>query len=323
MATQSVNAVIVDLPGDVIDDGDNSDCFIFSKPLTTRGSTKRDAISVESYDRDRKLQRLLVCSPHTPVKSESPIYIDLDQYDDDDDDDDVRILCFPPPNFTKFEKGQSSASKTTVTFECEICVESKSVIESFWISGCSHFYCSDCVSKYIAAKLQDNLLSIECPVSGCSGRLEPDQCRGILPREVFDRWGDALCEAVVMRSKRIYCPYKDCSALLFLDEGEKNMKEAECPHCHRMVCVECGTTWHPEITCEEFQKMAENERGTDDLLLANMAKKKKWRRCPSCKFYIEKSQGCLYMKCRCGLAFCYNCGTPSRDHSHYCYNCKR
>ncbi|CAH8268516.1 unnamed protein product [Arabidopsis lyrata] len=322
MATQSVNAVIVDLPGDVNDDGDNSDCFIFSStPLSARGSTKRDAISVENYDRDRKLQRLWVYPPHNrAIKSESPIYIDLDLYNDEDDD--IRILCFPPPIHTKsLEKGQSSSS-ATVTFDCEICVETKSIIETFRIGGCSHFYCNDCVSKYIAAKLQDNILSIECPVSGCSGRLEPDQCRQILPREVFDRWGDALCEAVVMRSKRFYCPYKDCSALLFMDESEV-MKDSECPHCHRMVCVECGTKWHPEMTCEEFQKLAENERGRDDILLATMAKKKKWKRCPSCKFYIEKSHGCLYMKCRCGLAFCYNCGTPSRDHSHYCYNCKR
>ncbi|XP_020874087.1 probable E3 ubiquitin-protein ligase RNF144A-B [Arabidopsis lyrata subsp. lyrata] len=165
---------------------------------------------------------------------------------------------------------------------------------------CSTFYCNDCVSKYIAAKLQDNILSIECLVSGCksSVRLEPDKCRQILPREVFDQWDDALSEAVLMRSKRLYCPYKDCSALLFIDKSEVKMKDSECPHFHRMVCVECGTKWHPEITCEEFQKLAGNERGRDNILLATMAKKKNWKRCYSCKLYIEKSQGCLYMKCR-------------------------
>ncbi|XP_020871054.1 probable E3 ubiquitin-protein ligase RNF144A-B [Arabidopsis lyrata subsp. lyrata] len=165
---------------------------------------------------------------------------------------------------------------------------------------CSTFYYNDCVSKYIAAKLQDNILSIECLVSGCksSGRLEPDKCRQILPREVFDQWDDALSEAVLMRSKRLYCPYKDCSTLLFIDKSEVKMKDSECPHCHRMVCVECGTKWHPEITCEEFQKLAGNERGRDNISLATMAKKKNWKRCYSCKLYIEKSQGCLYMKCR-------------------------
>ncbi|KAG7637531.1 IBR domain [Arabidopsis thaliana x Arabidopsis arenosa] len=224
MATESINAATVN----------DSDRFIFSTPLSARGSTKRDAISVEDYDLYRRFH-----SSQTPFKSGFTNYIDLGQYNDEDDD------------------------------------------------------------------------------------LEPDKCRQILPREVFDRWGDSLCEAVIMSSKRFYCPYKDCSALLFLDESEEEkMNESECPHCHRMVCVECGTKWHPEITCEEFQKLAENERERGDILLKNMAESKKWRRCPSCKFYIEKSEGCLYMKCRCGLAFCYNCGTPSKDHTHYCYSCR-
>ncbi|CAH2047711.1 unnamed protein product [Thlaspi arvense] len=314
MAAQSVNAAMFDLndlPGDVDEDGDSSDCFIFSTTLSSRGSTKHDAISVENYDQHRRLRN----------KSEPPIFIDLDQYNNgEEDDDDLRILCFPPI----LEKGQSSKSKPLrpLTFYCEICVESKPIIESFPINGCSHSYCNDCVSKYVAAKLQDNLLSIDCPVTGCYGRLEPDQCRLILPREVFDRWGDALCEAVMMRSNRFYCPYKDCSALVFFECEDEKMKESECPHCNRMVCVRCGTKWHPEITCEEFQMLGENERERDDILLKKMAENHKWRRCPSCKFYIEKSQGCLYMKCRCGLAFCYNCGTPSKDTSHYCYSCK-
>ncbi|CAH2046432.1 unnamed protein product [Thlaspi arvense] len=304
MATQSVSAIfdLNDLPGD----GGNSDCYIFSTPLSSRGSTKHDAISVENYDRDRRVR----------LRSESPIFIDLDQYNNNDD---LRILSFPPI----LEKGQSSKDKPLrpSTFYCEICVESKPINESFPIKGCSHSYCNDCVSKYIAAKLQDNLLSIDCLVSGCSGRLEPDQCRLILPREVFDRWGDALCEAVVMRSKRFYCPHQDCSALVFLDDKEEGkMKESECPHCNIMVCVACETKWHPEISCEEFQKLAENERERDDILLKKMAESKKWRRCPSCKSYIEKSHGCSYMTCRCGLAFCYDCGTLAKDHSNYCSN---
>ncbi|KFK32508.1 hypothetical protein AALP_AA6G251700 [Arabis alpina] len=293
------------------EEGYDSDCFIFSTPLSSRGSTKHDPISVESYYLDRRLR---IRSSRSKTKSHSPIFIDLDDYDQE------QYLSFPK----LIEKGQSSSSSSSSScFDCEICVESKPVTESFRISGCSHSYCNDCVSKYIASKLQDNILSIECPVSGCSGHLEPDQCRLILPPQVFDRWGDALCEAVVMRSKRFYCPYKDCSALVFLDEAEQDkMRESECPHCNRMVCVACGTKWHPEVTCEEFQKLAENERERDDILLKKMAESKKWRRCPSCKFYIERSQGCLYIKCRCGLAFCYNCGTPSKDHSHYCHNCK-
>ncbi|EOA29126.1 hypothetical protein CARUB_v10025393mg [Capsella rubella] len=304
MTTQSINAATVN--------GDRDNKSIFSTPLSARGSTKLDAISIEDYDRERHLYPRLGSSQQTLVKSDFSNYVDLDE------DDDLKILCFTP---TSMGKGQSSSSSSTRrTFDCEICVERKPKIESFRINECSHSYCNDCVSKYIAARLQDNILSIKCPVSGCPGQLEPDQCRLILPGEVFDRWGDALCEAVITAgSTRFYCPYKDCSALVYMDE---KIKESECPHCHRMVCVECGTKWHAEITCEEFQKLGENERERDDILLKKMAESKKWKRCPNCKFYVQKTRGCSTVICRCGLPFCYKCGAPLNQ-PHSCRRTRR
>lgn len=35
-------------------------------------------------------------------------------------------------------------------------------------------------------------------------------------------------------------------------------------------------------------------------MLMNLAKSKKWMRCPKCKFYVERSEGCLFMRCRFG-----------------------
>lgn len=44
-----------------------------------------------------------------------------------------------------------------------------------------------------------------------------------------------------------------------------------------------------------------------------------YRQCKSCKFVIEKNQGCNHMVCRCGNQFCYVCGsdwTPEHYGSH-------
>nr|GFB34620.1 probable E3 ubiquitin-protein ligase RNF217 [Tanacetum cinerariifolium] len=51
-----------------------------------------------------------------------------------------------------------------------------------------------------------------------------------------------------------------------------------------------------------------NERDPNDIMLMDLAKNKKWRRCPSCKFYVERTDGCLHISCRCGYHFCYGCG---------------
>ncbi|KAH9613883.1 hypothetical protein KSS87_021386, partial [Heliosperma pusillum] len=100
--------------------------------------------------------------------------------------------------------------------------------------------------------------------------------------------------------------------------------QAECPSCFRLFCAQCKVGWHNGIECAEYQKLGKDERQNEDLMLRNLAKNKNWQRCPACKFYVEKSEGCLYMKCRCGVAFCYRCGAVNTDHRfHYCKKCGR
>lgn len=130
----------------------------------------------------------------------------------------------------------------------------------------------------------------------------------------------ALCEMLI-GSMKFYCPYKDCSALLIDDGGEDGfvVTNAECPHCFRWFCVKCKVPWHTDFTCEQFQALGADS-GSDDLMVMRMAKAQKWQRCPACSYYVEKTEGCLFVKCRCGTSFCYTCGTKTvRD--HFCAKC--
>jgi len=97
--------------------------------------------------------------------------------------------------------------------------------DAFYISGCSHVYCSDCVAKYIGSMLEENIVNIQCPFPGCKGSLEVDFCRSILPAKVFERWGKALCEALFDVSNKFYCPFPDCSALL-IDDGTEAVRNS-------------------------------------------------------------------------------------------------
>ncbi|XVE70776.1 hypothetical protein DITRI_Ditri10aG0098000 [Diplodiscus trichospermus] len=307
-----------------------SNLFCFT-PVKDEGTTRNTAISVEQYTEERDLQLAIKLSTATSDSN----CIDLDDYDDD-----MFVLNFEPPK-TPFGKkrektkkpfgdiyiteiGESSNSKANQNpcFICEICVEPKHANESFSIKGCSHAYCTDCMIKYVASKLQDKITAIGCPVGNCEGLLEPEYCRNILPREVFDRWGDALCEAMVLGFDRFYCPFKDCSMLL-IDDGGQVVKESECPNCRRLFCAQCKVPWHTGIECGEFQKLHKDEREREDIMLMKLAKDKKWARCPSCRFVVERTQGCRFMRCRCGTAFCYDCGTTQVDNYHFCHNCKR
>ncbi|OVA13013.1 zinc finger protein [Macleaya cordata] len=296
----------------------------FYTPITRRGRNKEDAISVEQYYQDRDLQRAIRDSI-LQVKA----VIDLSGEEDEEEVVEIKpTRAFEKKPFvgrSVTETGESSSSssssrssKKVSTFVCEICVETKLQNEAFNIKGCRHSFCSECMVRYVASKIQENVTSIGCPEMNCQGVLEPEFCQSILPPEVFDRWGKALCESLILGAQKFYCPFKDCSALLLDDNGGMVVRESECPYCRRLFCAQCKVSWHAGIVCEEFQKLNVDEREREDIMLMEIAKKQKWQRCPKCKFYVERSVGCLFIRCRCGFSFCYNCGAPLKD--HYCSN---
>lgn len=203
------------------------------------------------------------------------------------------------------ELWESSANKLVF---CGICMESRQNPEIFeGLRECKHSFCTDCIVKYIASKMKEKSIPIECPNPNCNRVIEPEYCGSILPKEVFERWESALFEASVLGSHKFYCPYKDCSVLM-VDDGGDEVTQSECPYCHRLFCARCRVGWHVGFTCQEFQKLEKDEREKDDILFMKLAKDKQWRRCSKCKFYVEKTEGCLHMICRCCYEFCYKCG---------------
>ncbi|XP_058743782.1 E3 ubiquitin-protein ligase RSL1-like [Vicia villosa] len=202
-------------------------------------------------------------------------------------------------------------------FYCSICMEAKPIKEMFKNPNCSHSFCEDCIGKYLAAKIQENISRVNCPEPNCKGTLEAYYCSSIIPKDAFDRWDNALCENSVLESQKFYCPFKDCSAML-VNDAKEVVTTSECPHCHRLFCAQCRVSWHAGVSCRKFQSLKNNERGgKEDLLAMNLANRKKWKRCPKCNYYVEKVHGCTQITCRCGHQFCYGCGCTWTGGSHY------
>jgi len=180
---------------------------------------------------------------------------------------------------------------------CGICMEYKPIEKMFKSRNCSHSFCEDCVARFLAVKIQDKKGTIKCPDPNCNSNLDPQQCISILPKDVFERWGDALVDSV-FGTKKIYCPFKDCSTML-VNDGNEVVRITECPHCHRLFCAQCQVPWHAEVDCLGFQilKKGGPEKNLD-LMAMELAKKENWKRCPKCSFYVEKKSGCNHISCR-------------------------
>ncbi|CAI9113802.1 OLC1v1014482C1 [Oldenlandia corymbosa var. corymbosa] len=204
------------------------------------------------------------------------------------------------------EPSESAELGESLQMFCEICAETKPDDRIFKVQNCHHFYCNDCIAKHIEVKLHNNTHTIVCPTVNCEEFIEFESCDSILPKTVLEKWDQLLCESSIQASQKYYCPFKDCSAMLLKDSDEI-IREAECPSCFRLFCAQCSVPWHT-IGCEEFQRLDVNEGAYEDLMLKKLVKDRSWNRCPCCKYYVEKTEGCGHMTCRCGFQFCYSCG---------------
>ncbi|XP_031499569.1 uncharacterized protein LOC116263893 isoform X1 [Nymphaea colorata] len=226
--------------------------------------------------------------------------------------------ALPPNRSDVTDSGNSSQ-----VFFCNVCMERKRVEKSFKIQDCGHEFCSECIIEHVKVKIGENSTIVWCMEVGCQSQIYLESCQRILNAELLEKWSMMISESLILPSQKFYCPFKNCSALLWDDtEGREVIREAECPYCWRLFCAQCKVGWHAGMSCSEFQTMRNWLAGKDEVMMKDMANQKNWQRCPRCKFYVDKVSGCLQITCRCGYQFCYRCGS-SWTPKHYQCKLKR
>jgi hypothetical protein len=131
-------------------------------------------------------------------------------------------------------------------------------------------------------------------------------------------------------TQRSCCPTPGCP---FLFEWDAANRKLDCPLCKKRYCVFCKVRalrckprsapasadapalctpraqcdWHTGMRCEERAAGS-----ADDAAFLALARKGRFKSCPSCKCWVEKADGCDGMTCRCGAHFCYRCGSGLR-----------
>ncbi|KAM1587527.1 hypothetical protein ACFX14_026605 [Malus domestica] len=175
------------------------------------------------------------------------------------------------------------------------------VLLLFKIKGCTHFYCEKCIVKFVESNLEYNVTNIMCPLPGCLGMLDLEYCRPILPRAVIDRWCNALRRKKIITwtskltdYKFLYCPYEDCSALSLLHKNYDGTRLScyVCFYCKRDFCATCKVPWHTGFDCTNSY---------EEWMVEELGKKSNWKRCASCNYNVEKSDGCDNMRCRSAI----------------------
>ncbi|KAL8502154.1 hypothetical protein ACS0TY_021314 [Phlomoides rotata] len=209
----------------------------------------------------------------------------------------------------------ATPSSSSTQISCEICVEDKQKSDMFLVEGCTHSFCLVCIRKHIEYKLQDNIIIISCPDQDCVNIIQPSSLRYIVRSEVIGRWEEAIAESTIVASQKIQCPFENCSEIMVNDGGV--ITECECPWCHRLFCAKCKVPWHHGLDCKEIQRSNRGKKEKEKLKL--LARENNWKKCPNCKVFVDKTEGCIHITCRCKIEFCYICGEDwSERHWNTC-----
>lgn len=188
---------------------------------------------------------------------------------------------------------------------CKICLDDLGTKAITVINDCGHAFHAECLGKFSKMKVENRELPIRCPEPDCKMELRIDDLEEILDKKTMEKFREfALKNYLDHHSDEVsWCPTANCPFVFVNDDG---ITDFLCPVCKKRYCFACRVPFHSGQTCKEYQ--INNKHSKDDDKFLNLVKSRKFKQCPQCKYWIEKTQGCNSMACRCGIVFCYGCG---------------
>ena len=193
-------------------------------------------------------------------------------------------------------------------FMCNICYEDLLEEEKEYNSlPCKHFCCTQCWINYLKTSITEaKVEKIKC--------IE-HKCPQIIPEEfilkhiendpkIVEKYQKFKKRAEIINDpNKKQCPHPDCDS--FLEKPKSNKKYVQCQNGHEF-CFNCLRPPHGRKTCEQILEKDFQIWSKDKVI----------KKCPKCKIYTEKNEGCNHMTCTsCKYQWCWLCeGMYSYNH---------
>ncbi|KAG9494567.1 hypothetical protein GDO78_002086, partial [Eleutherodactylus coqui] len=195
---------------------------------------------------------------------------------------------------------------------CKLCLGEYPVEQMTTISQCQCIFCTLCLKQYVELLIKEGLeTAISCPDAGCPkrGHLQENEIECMVAAEIMQRYKKLQFEREVLLDPcRTWCPSSSCQAVCNLEEkGPQNPQLVQCTSCDIEFCSSCKANWHPGQGCQENMPITFLP-GESSSALKMLEDDVPIKRCPKCKVYIERDEGCAQMMCKnCKHAFCWYC----------------
>ena len=191
---------------------------------------------------------------------------------------------------------------------CQLCDEvlNEEEIEKI-IIPCGHIFCVSCWQNYIEERLK-NSNEIICMQKNCLKEIPKETILKIInsSKDLMSKFDLFELKKEVLKNPNMkFCPYPDCDGIgKISDINNKKLKYVTCSKGHNF-CFFCLQNWHGDKPCEK----------ENDLLIK--WGKKNAQKCPNCKVWIEKINGCNHIICfNCKYEFCWLC-LNKYEYDHY------
>ncbi|KZP14840.1 hypothetical protein FIBSPDRAFT_833619 [Athelia psychrophila] len=185
---------------------------------------------------------------------------------------------------------------------CPICYDAVTLPVKL---GCGHAYCSACIRHFLTSASTFPLV--------CLG--DEDKCHVPIPIPVFQRFlhiqqfthllETAFITHIDHRPQDFkYCTTPDCKQVYRCTTSD-TASIIHCPSCLSSVCSACHEEGHEGMTCAE--RKLNNDPEEQERLNDELATQSGFKKCPQCAVWIEKTDGCNHMECKCGAHICWVC----------------
>ena len=236
-------------------------------------------------------------------------------YGNDKNKDNNCYICGEPPfchiNYSSFEindnekilenkiqKNSSDNERNTIKTDCNICGDSYPENEFIKYDKCKDSYCSDCWLNYVKGKIENGIVEkINCMNYNCKEILSKEFILSIInsDKNLILKYNKFIKRLEILNdSKKKFCPYPECDSYA---EENKN-KIVSCKNGHKF-CFKCLKNHNEKTNCED-------EMDNDFKI---WMKNRIVKRCPKCRLWTEKNEGCNHMTCsQCRAQLCWLCG---------------
>ena len=162
---------------------------------------------------------------------------------------------------------------------------------------CGHLFCSLCWFNYLKTLITEaKVEKIRCMDHECNAIISEEFIEQHISENdnLIEKYKKFRKRAEILQDKnKKLCPKPDCDSFL----QKSKSKYVQCENGHK-YCYDCLRPPHGNKSCDYNMEKE----------FIQWKKGKRVKRCPRCKIYTEKNEGCNHMTCvNCNYQWCWLC----------------